>query len=59
MYILVCACFILNKESKSLNTKGPRVKHVCRSAESVLGQTPATFGSILEKTEDDDNLCKY
>lgn len=52
-------CFILNKESKSLNTKGPRVKHVCRSAESVLGQTPATFGSILEKTEDDDNLCEY
>jgi len=44
----------LNIESKLLNTKGPRIKHVCRTAESVLRQTPATFGIVLEKTEDVD-----
>jgi len=43
---------------KPLITKGPRVKHVCRSADSVFGHTPATFGSVLENAEDDDDLSK-
>lgn len=46
-----------NKEFKSFNTKGPRIKHVCRSAESVLGQAPATFENILEKTENNLSKC--
>lgn len=43
-----------NKDLKTLNTKGPRIKHVCRTAESVLGQTLATFGNV-DETEDIDN----
>lgn len=44
----------LNKELKTFNTKGPRIKHVCRTAESVLGQTLATFENV-DKSEDVDN----
>jgi hypothetical protein len=48
-----------NEELKSVNSKGPRIKHVCRSAKSVLGKTPATFGNVDDKTEDlDDILSK-
>lgn len=43
-----------NKEYKYFNTKGPRIKHVCRTAESVLGQTLATFGNVLENSLDVD-----
>ncbi|CAH1713183.1 unnamed protein product [Aphis gossypii] len=44
------------KEYKYFNTKGPRIKHVCRTAESVLGQTLATFGNVLENSLDVDAL---
>ncbi|XP_025209223.1 histone-lysine N-methyltransferase trithorax isoform X1 [Melanaphis sacchari] len=43
------------KECKYFNKKGPRVKHVCRTAESVLGQTIATFGNVFENSLDDDD----
>jgi len=49
-----------NKECKYFNTKGPRIKHVCRTAESVLGQTLATFGNVLENSLDvDGNQYMY
>lgn len=62
-HLSIILCYIhmfmyINKELKTLNTKGPRIKHVCRSAESVLGQTLATFGNILDKTEDVNNESK-
>ncbi|XP_025421628.1 histone-lysine N-methyltransferase trithorax isoform X2 [Sipha flava] len=42
--------------SNLFETKGPRIKHVCRSAKSVLGKTPATFGNVDDKTEDLDDI---
>lgn len=42
------------KECKYFNTKGPRIKHVCRTAETVMGQTLATFGNVLGNSLDAD-----
>ncbi|KAK0097527.1 hypothetical protein PV326_001297 [Microctonus aethiopoides] len=36
-----------------VDLKGPRVKHVCRSASVALGQTIATFPSVEEGNEND------
>lgn len=56
------SCYKINFifiEFKTVNLKGPRVKHVCRTAESALRQIPATFESIIEKTDDVDSQSKY
>lgn len=44
---------------QKIDLKGPRVKHVCRSASIVLGQTPATFPSNDSKKENvkSENTC--
>lgn len=36
-----------------IDLKGPRVKHVCRSASIVLGQPLATFGEETEENDED------
>lgn len=38
----------LGTNRQKLNIKGPRVKHVCRSASIVLGQTLATFQNNID-----------
>lgn len=40
-----------NLKRQRIDLKGPRVKHVCRSASIVLGQPLATFGDELEEEE--------
>lgn len=41
---------------QKVELKGPRVKHVCRSASIVLGQPIATFPTQDEKDKQDKNL---
>lgn len=41
---------------QKVELKGPRVKHVCRSASIVLGQPIATFPTQDEKEKHDKNL---
>lgn len=40
---------------QKLELKGPRVKHVCRSASVALGQPIATFPSLDSKEESENN----
>ncbi|KAG6461675.1 hypothetical protein O3G_MSEX012779 [Manduca sexta] len=42
---------------QKVELKGPRVKHVCRSASIVLGQPIATFPTQEEKDKQDKTLC--
>ncbi|GLH00709.1 Histone-lysine N-methyltransferase trithorax [Gryllus bimaculatus] len=42
---------VWSSHRQRIDLKGPRVKHVCRSASIVLGQIPATFPSDSPTTE--------
>ncbi|XP_050537456.1 histone-lysine N-methyltransferase trithorax [Daktulosphaira vitifoliae] len=39
-------------ETKTITVKGPRIKHVCRSAELALKQAPAVFSNMSELVDD-------
>lgn len=52
-------CGYINIELKTLNTKGPRIKHVCRNADFVMGQIPATFENDDKTEVVYDNKSKY
>ncbi|CAH1153697.1 unnamed protein product [Phaedon cochleariae] len=41
---------------QKIDLKGPRVKHVCRSASIVLGQPIAIFGEVEKKCDTQDQL---